>query len=298
MSGSVTKLAKLGLGTADPVDTAMNFADFDPGVLRALKDTNGTRGTFFRDGNRMLENRVSVSPKFSSEPTAPELAYWLEWAMSGTPTGTTTKTYVWSNTPAVRFVHFKPNAGEEWFLDGVAVDTFTIQATSGEALSINADLVGQGYDDTRSDFPAGLTYDQVKQPFLLSHLSLTVNSVARKCRSLSLTIRNAIDRDRYLNQLTLSALQKLDAAFEVSVDVPSGDNSGLWKLGIDTACPLVATFTNPSNSAAFAITIADLRFPANTPVHPSGAEGFLTVQAQAMRVGSNTPVTLTLNQGS
>src|SRR5436190_13786030 len=166
MAGAPTALAKLGIGSADPVDTAMNFASFDIGVTRELRDTNGTRGTFFPDGNRILENRRRVEPKFASEPTAPELAYLLEWIMSGTPTGSTTKTYPWSDTAAVRFLHFHPTAGEEWFLSGCAVDTATLRASSGEPLTVELDIVGQTHDATRTNFPA-LTYDLTLQPFIL-----------------------------------------------------------------------------------------------------------------------------------
>ena len=111
MAGSATALAKLALGASDPVDFGINFTSFDPGVKRTIHDANGTRGTFWKDANRMSTDRTIVAPRLSSEPTAPELAKILEWAMGGTPTGSTTKTYVWSDTPLARNLHFKPIAG-------------------------------------------------------------------------------------------------------------------------------------------------------------------------------------------
>lgn len=294
MAGSQTALAKLGIGAADPVDFGLNFTTFDPGVKRTLHDSNGTRGTFWKDANRMNEDRRMVAPRLSTEPTAAELAKLLEWAMGGTPTGTTTKTYPWSDTPLGWYVHFKPKAGEEWFLEEVAVDQLTLSAQVGGGLTADVDLVGKDYDSTRSDFPS-LSYDQTKQPFLLSRLALLVGGVTRNCRSFSFNILGGIDRDRFLNSQTLTTLQRLSAGFGVTFEVPSGDNgSQFWASGLAGAT-LNAEFTTAGGSA-FEIDIANMKFEGDSPVHAAGSEGFITVSAQALRVGSSTPVTLTVTQ--
>ncbi len=296
MAGSVTALAKLGIGASDPVDFGLNFTTFDPGVKRTLHDANGTRGTFWKDGNRFSEDRTIVAPRLSTEPTAPELAKILAWVMGGTPTGSTTITYPWSDTPASRNVHFKPKAGEEWFLGNVAVDQCTLSAQTGGGLTCDIDMVGQTYSSTRTDFPA-ITYDQTLQPFLLSKLTLTVGAVARACRSFTLNIQGGMDRDRFLNSQTLTALQRLSAGFGVTFDVPSGDNaSQFWASGIAGAA-LTAVFVNAS-SATLTIDIANMKWEGDSPVHAAGSEGFLTISAQALRVGTATPVTITLNPGS
>lgn len=297
MAGSITALAKLGVGAADPVDTALNFAGFDPGVTRELRDTNGTRGTFFKDGNRMAENRVTVYPTFSAEPTSPEIHTLMAWILSGTPTGTTTKTYPFADTPTERFVHFKPNAGEEWFLTGCAVDTATLRATSGEPLSFDLNLVGRLYNDAHATLPA-LSYDVALKPFLLSMLVLQVGGVTKNCRSIAISFNFMIDKSRHLNSLNLTATQKLGTVVGVSIEVPSGDNAGLWDDGIAGAS-LSAVFTNPTTSKILSFTFPDVRFPAQSPNHPPNAEGFLTLNAEAMRVGQTAtdyPVTVTLTQ--
>lgn len=296
MAGSVTALAKLGFGASDPVDFAMNFSSFDPGVKRVLHDANGTRGTFWKDPNRMTVDRTIIAPRLSSEPTAPELAKLLEWAMGGTPTGSTTKTYPWSDTALARNLHFKPKAGEEWFLTGVAVDSLTLSAATGGGLSCDVDCVGQTYTSNRTDFPA-LSYDQTLQPFLLSQLTLTVGGVTRLCRSFTLNIMGGIDRERFLNSPTLTTLQRLSAGFGITFDVPSGDNgSQFWASGLE-GTSLNAVFVNASG-AELEIDVPSMKFEGDSPVHPSGSEGFLTISAQALRSGSSTPVTITLSQGS
>lgn len=295
MSGSPTALAKLGIGTADPVDTALNFSSFSPGVTREVGNYNGTRGTFFLDYNRMRENRQAVNPRFSGEPTAPEIAYLLEWIQGGAPTGTTTKTYVWSDTAAARNLHFKPNTGEEWFLGDVAVDNAVMHATVGQALAFDLDLVGKTWNDAHATLPA-LTYDQTFQPFMLADLVLTVGGTVRRPRDFSFTIANGIDRDRFLNSLTLTALQKLAASWTVTFEVPSGDNaSGFWKAGI-TGAAATAVFTNPNNSSVLTFDFPRLIFPGQTPEFAPGSEGFIRVTAVCTRISTGNPVNITLTQ--
>lgn len=294
MAGAPTALAKLAFGVTDPVDTAINFSDFDPGVARELRNTNGTRGTFFPDGNRIIENRKTVGPKFKGEPTAVEMAYLMQWIMSGTPTGTTTKTYPWSNSASVQNIFFAPTAGEQWFLAGCGVDTATFQAASGEPLSLDLDILGQTFDSTRTNFPA-LTYDQTKQPWILANLVLTVGGVARSCRSWSFTVRNGLDRTRFLNSLTLTAVQKLAGGFSVGIEVPSGDNGAqFWQAGVTTEA-LTAVFTN-AGSSVMSISIADVRLAPKSPTFAQNAEGFLSLEGECVRVGANDPVTITITQ--
>lgn len=297
MAGSPTALAKLGFGPADPVVTALNFSQFDPGVTRELGNYNGTRGTFFPDGNRMRENRQAVNPRFTSEPTAAEIATLLEWIQGGTPTGTTTKTYPWSDTPLKRNLHFKPKVGEEWFLGGVAVGNAVIAATVGQALSFDLDCIGMTWDDTRTDFPA-LSYDQALQPFMLSDLALLVGGVTRRPRDFTFTSAGGIDRDRYLNSLTLTDVLRVAGNWTVSFSVPSGDNaSGFWRSGI-VGATCTATFTNTSTAAVLTLDFPKIFFPGQSPVHAPGGEGFVTVNGLATRVGAGSPVTITLNPGA
>lgn len=297
MAGSVTALAKLGIGAADPVNTALQFAVFDPNVVDEQTDTNATRGTFFKDSNRILQNRIMVTPRFSSEPTAPEMAVLLEWIMGGTPTGTTTKTYPWSDTPLARYLHFKPKAGEEWFISQCAVDNALMQASVGGALGFDIDGVAIGYDDTRTNFPS-LTYDQTLQPFILSQLALTVAGVDRKPRSISMQVIGGIDRDRYLNSRNLTALQRVNGGFMFSFEVPSGDNAaGFWKAGVDDVAGS-AVFTNASTGAVLTWDIPAMRWAPTSPTHEPGGEGFIRINALPVRVSTATPITITLNPGA
>lgn len=293
MAGAITALSKLGIGTGDPVDTALAFMDFAPGVTRELIDTNGTRGTFFPDKNRILENRKIVGPRLSGEPTATELAYLLEWVMGGSPTGSTTKTYPWSNTPATRNLHFKPNAGEEWFLGSVGVDQCAFRTSSGQALSLDMGLVGRTYDATRSDFPS-LTYDITSQPFICSHLVLSVAGSNRACRDFAFTVSGGIDRDRFLNSMNLTAVQRTSGRYVIGLSVPSGDNgSQFWTAGV-AGCAVAATFTNPTTSSEFVISVANVMLQPASPEFQAGLEGYIALEGQCANNGTSNPVTITL----
>jgi hypothetical protein len=286
MAGSPTALSKLGFGAADPVDTALNFSSFDLGVTRELGNYNGTRGDFFPDANRMIENRRVVTPRFSSDPTTPELAKLLEWVMGGTPTGTTTKTYPWSDTPAARNLHYKPKVGEEWFLSGVGVDQATFSAA-----------VGQTHDDTRANFPA-LTYDTTLQPFVLSQLVLTVGGVVRQTQDFSFVVTGGIDRERFLNSLTLTALLRHNANFALSFNVPSGDNAAsFWSSGIAGAS-CTAVFMNASTGAVLTFDFAKLKWAPVAPSFPPGSEGMIRINATAVKSAGGSPATVTLNPGA
>lgn len=297
MAGAPTALAKLGFGESDPVDVALNFASFDPGVSRELGNFNGTRGKFWNDDNRMLETRHAVQPSFSSEPTAPELAVLLKWIMGGTPTGSTTKTYPWSNTAAARYLHFKPNVGEEWFLSEVGVNEANFTAASGGALTVDLGLIGKTSDATRTNFPS-LTYDTTLQPFILSHLVFTVGGVARAVQDISFTVSGGIDTERFLNSLTLTALLRVSASLGVSFSVPSGDNaSQFWRSGV-TGASATAVFTNPTTSAVFTLDFPKLRYPGRSPGFSPGSEGFIRINAQPVSTAGGEPVTVSLNPGS
>src|SRR5882724_4860198 len=171
MASSRSKLAKLGVGTADPVDTLLRFADFDPGIRKELRTVEGTYGSFYKDTNLVREVRRTVFPTGSFEPTAAELEYLLGWGV-GAGTGSPLVTYVPQVAVESRNIYWKPESGEQYVLPGVGVDTLTISASVGEPVAVSAEFVGTTYDDTRTNFPS-LTPDVTTFPFVLSDLTAT-----------------------------------------------------------------------------------------------------------------------------
>lgn len=295
-TASIRPLARLAVGSADPVDKALNFSAFDPGVTVVLRDTNGARGTYDLDSNRNVPERNIVAPTWAGEPTAAELLFLLEWVMSGTPTGTTTKTFPFANAPKEWFVHYKPNAGNEWFLGNVAVDSFTLQSSQGEPLTAALELVGKTYDAARSDMPT-LSYDQTTRPFMLNGLVLSWGGGAIQCRGFTFRVMKNIDRGRHLNSMNLTDIVSQARHTTIAVEVPAGDNAAKWDDGIPMAgASVVATFTN-AGGGVLTITLPLVRYQGRSPT-TSGEESWLTFDGEAYRSGSGSPVTVTLTQDS
>jgi hypothetical protein len=290
-NASPTKLAKLAIGTGDPVTDALNYADFDPGVRIDLRDVNRTTGRFTKTGNRVVDVAHPVTPRLSMEPTAAELSKLLRWLLWGVPTGAGVVTYPIGDTPEVRNIYYAPKKGEQWWLPGVAVNEFNIRASQGEPLSLDVSLLGKTYDTTRDNFPA-LAVESVTRPFTLARMVLTVAGVARNCRGFTLTVSHALDVGRMLNSLTLTDYVKTDQVITVGIEVPSGENPGLWNVGL-TGATVLASFTN-GFGGAFSMSFSDIRFGPQSPSH-GGTEGFLSLSGEAYGVGSGEPFTITLN---
>lgn len=294
MASSRTKLGKLGMGTADPVSVLMGFMDFDPNVRKEMRVSPATVGTFYVDENRVRESRDTVLPTFTGEPTASELAFWLAWAL-GPASGTL---YVPQVAVEARNIYWKPEIGDQFFLPGVGVDNFTLSATVGEPVTVTAEMVGTTADDTRNDFPS-LAPDVTTQPFMLSDLTATGGAFSfggstRQPNGFTLRIQNFIDRNRMYDSLTLTRVQKMDQAFNISFDVASGDNPALWKAGLASVA-FSATFKNIVTGASLIITAPAVRFPAQSPRHARGGEGMVTIDGVCLRAGgSGHPLTANL----
>jgi hypothetical protein len=292
MPAARTVLAKLGIGTADPVSIPLNFADFDPGIRKQLRDTNATRGTFDKDGNRIVEARHVVTPRLRTEPTRAELQALLAWGLYGTPTGGGTITYPLHNDVAERKLHFAPNAGEHWFIDRCAVDTITLSASQGEPLVVDMDLLGTTYDDTHDTFPV-IALDLVTRPFSLAQLTWVIGGVTRKTSEFSMTVRHNLNRDRFFNSLTLTDLLQMNRQIVFAGNTPSGENPGFWDAGAD-GVTVSATFTNAAGDV-LSIVAPDVRFEPVSPAFPQGGEGMVRMEGEAYRTSESTsPVTVTI----
>jgi hypothetical protein len=300
MAASITTLAKLGwsaIGGSSPATQQIDFADFDLGISQDVRDLNGTRGKYNKDFGRVRKNLIHVEPSFRSEPTAVELAAILEWVMGGTVTGTTTKTYPFGNAAGLRYLAFDPGAGNLWNLTGVAVDSFTLSGSQGEPMSVSLGLLGQAYTVSGS-FPA-LSLDISTQPFLFIDCALTVNGSTTTIADFSLSISNGLDRGRFFNSSTLTALNKLNRTTTIGLTIPYGDFTSLFGYGVNgtgAVGSIVATFTN--GGSVLTVTAANVGFAPQSPSSPFQAEGFLTLSGECFSSSLTTdPITITLANG-
>jgi hypothetical protein len=152
---------------------------------------------------------------------------------------------------------------------------------------------GQTFTNPVSAFPAG-NLDISTQPFIFSDCVMTWNGVTRQIRDLSLRVGNNVDRGRFLNSLTLTAVNKITRQITWSISLPSGDYDDLWDSGMGAdGASLSAVFTN--GGTALTLTSTSVRFPARNPDHPFQAEGFLTVEGEAYSLAGATPLAVTLD---
>lgn len=298
MSAAITTLGKLVI--ADSSDFATNpfrldFIDFDPGVSLEMRDMNGTRGKYTKDDARVRQNRTIVAPRVRCQPTAVELASLLTWATGGSPSGSGTVTYPLGDSVNTKYVWYKPAVGTGWKLSSIGVDSMTIRGSSGEPLDVELDLVGETYSFTSTSFPS-TTLDLTTQPFLFTDLALTTSSSSRNIRDFTFSIRNNIDRSRFLNSLTLTALNKLSRQVSWSIDMPAGDYDSDFNSALTSGVAAVATFTGPSTQV-LVITSGAVRFISRNPTIPFNAESFLRREGEAYSSdGSAESVVITLHQ--
>jgi len=298
MSAAITSLGKLVVASDTAFSTnllRLDFHDFDHGVTLELKDCNSTRGKLDRDDARVRQSRTVVAPRIRCQPTAVELAAILAWATGGTPSGSGTVTYPLANTAAARSLWYLPSNGTGWQLQNCAVDSMTIRGSSGEPLDVELALIAQTFARTSSSYPA-TSLDISSQPFIFSDLALTFGGTATQVREFSMSLRNGIDRSRFLNSLTLTALNKLHRTITWSLDMPAGDYDANWNDALSAGVTSVATFTGPGTQV-LSITSNAVRYVPRNPNVPFHAESFLRLEGEAYSAdGTSDPLSITLHE--
>jgi hypothetical protein len=276
-----------------------NFIDFDPGVEIEFKDMNGNVGALDLLDSHVRENRITNISTLRLQPTPLELAYILQWALGGTPTGSGTLTYPLANTVPAYFIWYLPNQGTQWQLQNSAIDVMTIRGSSGEPLDVELKIVSQTYSNPSTGFPAE-TIDQTSPPFLFSDSAsgITFNSVSSTLlQDFSLTVDNGIDKTRFLNSLTLTVLQKIIRTITWGINFPAGNYDSGWNAALAAGTELIAVFTQPTGTAVLSLTSPAVRLKPKSPAIPLQREVFLRLEGRAfVDSGGDSVLTTTLHQ--
>ncbi len=301
MSAAVTSLGKLVLAdnnafTTNPI--RLDFIDLDLGLTLEFKDMNGTRGALDSDDSRVRQNKTVIVSRIRCQPTAVELGMILQWVFGAVPTGSGTLTYPLANTPWVKYMWYLPNQGTEWQLQGCAVDNATFRCSSGEPLEVELEVVSQTYSNPTTGFPT-TALDITTAPFLLSDTSsgITVAGSTTLIRDVAVTVQNGIDRSRFLNSLTLTALNKLIRKVIWSLNEPAGDYDSNWATALAAGATMSAVFTQPSPATAvLSLTSNAVRFVPRNPQVPFQNESFLRLEGMAYRDSNlDPPIAATLH---
>jgi hypothetical protein len=97
-------------------------------------------------------------------------------------------------------------------------------------------------------------------------LALSIAATTYNCRDFSCTVRNFLDRERFFNSQTLTAVSAMDREITVSATLPYGDASAVYTSGMAAGgVAAVATFTN-ADSDVLTLTFVKVAAPSLSPM--------------------------------
>lgn len=296
MSASVGTFGRLGIGATSTVDKRLNYRDETfVGETEAI-DGNGIRGTrdssveLFRNGN------IHVNGPLNLIPTTLELSYILEWIMGGSPSGSGTVTYPLGESAETRFVVID-RIIQVFTYAGVAVDRAEFRASEGGLLTVALGLVGQTeIAGNAGTFPA-ISLDVSTQPLIFTDTTLSINSTTVKAKDFRITIDNMIDKERFLNQTTLSAVNALDRRVGFECTIPYGDYSAIYTALTGGSPGLAVTVTLTNAGASLVFTMPAVSLPKRTPGTPGRRELMLGLSGRALKLATTPSLSTVLTVG-
>jgi hypothetical protein len=212
----------LGIDTANPTTVRFDFISSTLGVDEAtFIDANGLRGTRSRDLSRVRQSPRLIDGDIVMQPNSVELSNLLRWILGGTPTGSGTVTYPLADTVPSRFVQID-KAIKVMTYNSVYVDTARFRGSQGEPMTLTLSCVG--VDETIGNagtFPA-TTIDVANGPWILADLALSVGGTTYFAHDVELVISNVLDRNRFYNSNTLTAVTAMDRHVTVNFSLPAG----------------------------------------------------------------------------
>ncbi len=174
------------------------------------------------------------------------------------------------------------------------VDSWTLRGSQGQPLSLTLNLVGLDYTaGGASTFPV-LNQDLTTKPYIFTDLVLTINSGAYSCRDFTISCNNFIDKNRFLNSTTLTAINSLDRMISLQTTVPWADGATIYGAA-GAGLSMSAVFTNANSILSLSSSI--LQFPKETPSMPNRAEIMYPIRAVLKRTGSTAELTCTQATG-
>lgn len=254
-SAALSKYARLVMSVpgTTTLDRAMAPTSFAPGCMIEQLDSTADKmiGTRTHSLTGTVDNLKRVTPSMSFKPSVAEWGDLLQWIMTGTPTGTTTKTFPLGNREIERRIGFDDTM-RYWVMSEVCCNRATIAASAGGPLTVDIDAIGTDYTVGSGTFPTGLTFP-VGPPFMMTNLAIVMGAVSNvSCRSFKLSIDNVLDSNRYFFGSTISGAVATDRMIGCDLEIPYGLHSTLWDAGAGTAgVAIAATFTRGTSSLVF-----------------------------------------------
>ena len=284
--------SQLGIDSSNPVTKRQDFQSSTLGLDEEFIDTNGLRGTRSRSVERERQGVRRVDGNIRMQPTAVELSEILQWFLGGTPTGTPTVTYPLADTIPSRTVQIDKVTKVMTYATCYC-GRATISGSQGEPLNFDLDVLGLDESEGNSGTFPSLSLDTANAPFCLFDCVVQVNSTTYLARDVTITIDNVIDRNRFYNSQTLTAVVAMDRHIGVNLTLPAGDAMAVYGLGAG-GTQVVVTATN--GGAVLTMTFVKVVFP-RKPIAVDRGEILLPMVGTAMKSGSTLELVTTLNPG-
>ncbi len=293
MSGQYGFATKLGIDTANPVTKRFDFQSEGLKLTEEFKDTNGLRGTRSRSVERVRAGLRRPEGPLSLQPNSLEMTYLLAWILGGSPSGSGTVTYPLGDSLSTRYITIDRGA-KVYTYSGCVVDRATFKSSQGEPLSLELEIVGVDETEANSGtFPA-ISIDLTTQPFMFHDLALTVAATEYDIKDIELVIDNKVDRDRFFNNQTRTAIIAQDRMVSLNFNAPHGDSTALYNTG---AAGVAATAVFTNGSAVLSMSMAKVTFPRESPTVPGRSEVMLPMRGTAWKSGTTLELVTTLNPG-
>lgn len=278
-----------GIGNTSTVDQRFDFRSESLTLIEDVVNGNGVRGTRSHSVERLRAGLRRIGGGIELQPSAVEWAYFLQWILGG---GNATVPALADTLPS-RYVVFD-RITKVFTYSGCKVDRATIRATQGNLVSLSLDIVGMNETVGNSgSFPANLTLDTTTTPFYFGDLAITVGGTTLTPKDFTLTINNAIDRNRFFNSQELVSVETWDRSITFSTMLPYGDFSAIYGSGSPPGAVMNATFTNGNVSLAF--NAPALVFMRDSPNIDGRTEIMLPVSGRLYKSGSTAELLCSLD---
>lgn len=252
------------------------------------------RGTRSHSVERNLESIKRVGGQLVMQPNVVELGLLLPWIFGAAGSGAGTVTYALADTIPTRYVHID-RVAKVFEYAGVGVDSATFRASQGEPLELELDCIGQTETvDNAGTFPA-LSIDLTTRPWMFHNLVLSIAGTTYNTRDFTCTVNNHIDRERFFNSQTLTAVNAMDRDITISATLPYGDATAVYTSGMAAGgVAAVATFTNV-DSDVLTLTFVKVAAPSLSPVvEGPRSEVMLRWQGSAFKSSTTEPLVTTI----
>lgn len=290
MTAAIGTLGRLGIGASSPVDYCLDFKSAPFGAKQESMNGNGVRGTLQHTVERVRAGLIRVDGTVDLTPQAADYHRLWPWVLGGaavTISGTN-KRYNEAETAVERYLTIDKHQKVMTY-DGVVVNQATLTASQGEFLDMNLDLVGKTETVGNAGTFPGIYADVTTNPFIMSHLTLSVNSTTVTAKTFEVTVNNNVDKDRYFNSNTLSKAIWLDREVRFKTQLPYGDFTALYNTGAETGIAVLATFQ--IGSVVMTVSMQKVVFEPVTPPVEGRREVMLDLEGRAYRSGTQTDAT-------